>query len=141
MLRATRRRKTSPVTMPLTPPVGFCNAVKRPILNAVRMGRGMSALARSVAILPIAAVSASDSRKGRRRWSAVIPDGPPATPRFAYRMFREKPSTSRLRGDPGWNSSTSAGIGSRGSAGLFDGSRRASNVFQFPGATGAPSRH
>ena len=28
-------------------------------------------------------------------------------------MFREKPSTSRLRGDPGWNSRTSAGIGSR----------------------------
>ena len=41
-------------------------------------------------------VSASDSRMDRR-WSAVIPDGTPATPRFERRMFREKPSPSSSR--------------------------------------------
>ena len=52
MVRATNLLNTSPTTMPLTPPSGFCSAVILPTLTTVRMSSRIRPRAKSVATSP-----------------------------------------------------------------------------------------
>ena len=114
----------SPHTMPQMPPDGLANAVNRPNRMTSRISSGTAALAKSWAKRQNLAVSASESRI-MRRWSAVIPDGPPAAPRRALRTFLAKRSGLRENVGPRCSKRSSAS----GSLGCLGGLSRSSNAF------------
>ena len=78
---ATRRRITSPATMPRTPPSGFDNALSRPTLStATWRTRALASREPNAVKSCMPLVSSS---KGRR-----CSEGPPAAPRRDVRKFR-----------------------------------------------------
>ena len=81
-VRATRRRKTSPITSARTPPVGFVSATMRPRRNALTNSGGTAPCASLAAAKARSSVVCSSSRK-TRRCSLVQPEGPAAAPRRA----------------------------------------------------------
>ena len=109
--------------MPLTPPDGFCKAVSLPILTMSLMEVGT------------APVCLEDC-PGRGNVSIVIPDGPPAAPRFADLTLRWNRSLSNWNSTSGTWPTMSSGKGSRGVASLARNMRNASAV---PGANSALS--
>ena len=138
-VRATKRRKTSLTTMPLTPPDGFRRAVIRPNRNAERIDNGTSALARNPATWHTEANDLTDSNKGNK-CSEVMPDGPRAAPRRAIRMFFANRSSSNWTNSSGSNPKIFGGTGSLGRGGRHTGLVNSANVANVPGATTAPSR-
>ena len=128
----------SPATMPRTPPLGFCNAVMRPSRTNSTMSSGTAALAKFCAKRQNLVMSSWFSNNGRK-WSDVIPDGPPVAPRRAMRRFFAKRSGSNMNSGPR-RSNKSSGRGSRGTGGRFTGSESARRVACVPGARAAPSR-
>ena len=126
-------------TIPRTPPVGFCNAIILPTLKTCNTSSGMSARANLSHTRQNFSASRSESNNGRR-CSAVIPDGPPAAPGRAHRMFLNKRSCSNSSRPAGWWSCTSRSNGSRGAGGRFRGSCNACKAASFPGAMGSPSK-
>ena len=95
----------SPATMPLTPPVGFRSAVRRPRRRACTTASGAEPCANCSATPNIKCLSRGLSNKGRK-CSTVIPDGLGAAPFLADLTFFAKTSSSRLKRDSGtWEKS------------------------------------
>ena len=135
IVRATTHLMTSPATMPLTPPDGFCRAVNLPILTMSLMELGTAPLARSSNTTKSDCVSRGLSRR-TRRCSIVIPEGPQAAPRLADLTLRLNRSLSNWKSTSGTWPRMSSGSGSRGVASLACNKRNVSGV---PGANSALS--
>ena len=75
-----------------------------------------------------------------RKYSAVMPDGPPAAPRLAESKLVANVYSHKLNKTHGCGLVRSSGIGLLGNRGLFSASVRACNVANVPGANPAPSR-
>ena len=141
-VRATSRRKVSPMTKPRTRPFGLRSAAMRLKRSAAAMTSGTSVSASLCAAWWSNCMSSSESRS-RRKCSLVQPDGPGAAPRRARRKLLAKarrklltkaPHDS-LTGSCGWCWRTAFGIGTRGLCGLRAGSRSSRSVSSLPGAS------
>ena len=99
--RETKRRKTSPTTIPRTLPFGLVRATIRPRPMAWATVAGIPAWASLRATRMRLEVAVSSSNR-MRRVSAVRPDGPGAAPLRAFRRFMR--SSGRSTGWSGWNS-------------------------------------
>ena len=109
MVRATSFLTMPPTTMPLTPPLGFCSAVTRPIFTALTISSGRVARAKPFAEPPKqlgivdgiekrAEVVGSHARLVLRRH--LIGDA---------RKLRNNRSCSKENGTSGWCNKTSSG--------------------------------
>ena len=133
MERVTRRRITSPATMPRTPPSGLRNAVILRTRIAAMIGSGTFPCASFSQTLKNILESRVLSNR-IRKCSAVIPDGPPAAPRRAERRFLRRRCSSSSNGELGTWRETSSGMGSRSTGGRLAGSDNIARVWSEQGA-------
>ena len=135
----TRRRKTSPVAIPRTPPSGLRKAVSRAMAKPAAMSEGTLACARHVAA-SVSNSNASKSWKSNFKCSALIPERPAAPPRRASRSAVATAREDKRRGSSGWYCSRCCGSAARAAGGRLAGSVKASQVASVPGASSAAVR-
>ena len=132
----TRRRNTSPVAMPRTPPSGLRNAVRRAIASAGGMSAGTRACASCVAASARSSMAVTSCNRSFR-CSARMPERPGAPPRRAERRADATARALRWIGWAGWCESSSGGTSVRGTGGRRVGSVSAAQVAPLPGASSA----
>ena len=129
---ATRRLIMSPTTIPLTPPSGLVKAVNRPNPIPAMASSGITPCAMIEATVANNSESASLSKIGNK-WSAVMPEGPPAAPLLEVRKEMRNNALSNSKGSAGLELATSGLISWRGCANLRSGLVNSRNVAKVPG--------
>ena len=135
-LRDTKRRTTSPMTIPRTLPFGFGKATIRPSPRLGTMAAGTLACA-SCCATAVSRWVASSSSSMSRSVSAVRPDGPGAAPFLVRRKLWMMVAAGISTGWSGWKAAMSGLVGWYWLGGRRVGSRSSCKMFSVPGCCGA----